>query len=182
MINYIGKNSGWYFAMILMVVGFVCLFFFQRSKSTQLIETGLNTVGHFQYQESSLLDFKQEKKGIWSYTIDGARYEKLKTIPFQINTNEYYTVYYDSKNKEDIEIAYDQFVLIGTFKNTEAIETNRSWLNSNVIDFKYKVKDTEYTRSQYLKSEMAVNPKKKYLVKYKVGSPQTAYIFVDSIK
>ena len=168
--------------MILVVVGFVYIFFFQRNKSAQLIETGLNTVGHFQYKESGLLDFKQSKQGTWSYTIDGTRYEILRTIPFKINTNEFYMVYYDSLDKENVEIAYDQFVLIGKFENTEATEISRSWLNSNVIDFKYKVKGTEYTRSQYLKSESAFNPRNKYLVKYKVGSPQTAYIFVDSLK
>ena len=173
---------GWYVAMIMMVVGFIYLFLFQRNKRTRLIETGLNTVGHFQYQESSLLDFKQSKQGIWSYTIDGTRYEILRTIPFQINSNEFYRVYYDSIDKENVAIAYDQFELIGKFENTEAIETSRSWLNSNIIDFKYRVEGKEYTRSQYLNSETAVNPSEKYLVKYKVGSPQTAYVFVDSIK
>jgi hypothetical protein len=177
------KNLGWYITMLILFSGIIYLYIYQRNYSKDLKINGKKTIGYSKLRESNLLDYKQKQIAEWKYEIDNISYtSKGKSTPFRLQNFEYYVIYYNPKNKEDIVIDYKDFVLNGNYKNTNSVSLKEDLFNSNRVVFEYSVGGKKYERTQSCELKNGIDLEKIYLVKYKVGKPEIAYIYLDSIQ
>jgi hypothetical protein len=177
------KNLGWLITLLILVSGIIYLYIYQKNHDKNLKLIGKKTIGRCKLREKSLLANKQNQTAEWKYKIDNISYRsKGKSTPFKLQNLEYYVIYYNPKNKEDIVIDYTDFVLFGDYKNTNCVNVKEDLYNNNEIVFEYSVEGKKYERRQICELKKGIDLDKKYLVKYKVGKPEIAYIYLDSIK
>ena len=177
------KNLGWYITMLILFGGIIYLYVYQKNYDKYLKINGKKTIGYSKIKESSLLDNKQEQIVEWKYTIDNISYtSKGKNTPYSLENFEYYVIYYNPKNKKDIIIDYKDFILNRNYKNTNSISIKEDFLNNNRVVFEYPVGGKKYERTQSCELKNGIDLGKVYLVKYKVGKPEIAYIYLDSIQ
>jgi hypothetical protein len=177
------KKLGWYITMLILFGGIIYLYIYQKNYDKDLKINGKKTIGYSKIKESSLLDYKQKQIAEWKYTIDNISYiSKGKSTPYNLENFEYYVIYYNPENKEDIVIDYKDYTLNGTFKNTNSVSLKEDFFNDNRVVFEYYVGGKKYERRQSCELKNGMDLEKIYLVKYKVVKPEIAYIFLDSIQ
>ena len=177
------KNLGWYITMLILFGGIIYLYIYQKNYAEKLKINGKKTIGYCKIRKNSLLDYKQAQIAEWAYEIDNISYKsKGKSTPFELQDFEYYVIYYNPENKEDITIDYKDFVLSGNYKNTNSVSLKEDLLNNNKVVFEYYVGGKKYERTQSFELKNGIDLEKTYLVKYKVGKPEIAYIYLDSIQ
>tara|TARA_X000000950_G_scaffold246919_1_gene304818 strand:- start:121 stop:663 length:543 start_codon:yes stop_codon:yes gene_type:complete len=177
------KNLGWYITMLILFGGIIYLYIYQKNNAEKLKINGKKTIGYCKIRKNSLLDYKQAQIAEWTYEIDNISYKsKGKSTPFELQDFEYYVIYYNPENKEDITIDYKDFVLNGNYKNTNSVSLKEDLLNNNKVVFEYYVGGKKYERIQSFELKNGIDLEKTYLVKYKVGKPEIAYIYLDSIQ
>jgi hypothetical protein len=72
--------------------------------------------------------------------------------------------------------------LNGNYKKTNSISLKEDLFNNNRVFFEYSVGGKKYERRQSCELKNGIDLDKIYLVKYKVGKPEIAYIYLDSIQ
>ncbi|ARV15016.1 hypothetical protein [Polaribacter sp. SA4-12] len=178
------NNLTWYFILLICVLGLFFLYKNQLKIDDDLKKNGIKTTGYSIVKDSSPLAYKQRQLVRWVYSIDGKNYrrKKTKSSSIKLENYEYYTIYYNTKDKEEIFVDYTEFILKGVYSNTESILVEKIALNKKDIYFKYIVDNIEYERYQKVKLGLTDDLTKKYLVKYNVTNPKIGYIYLDSIR
>ena len=178
------NNLTWYFILLICVLGLFFLYKYQLKIDDDLKKNGIKTTGYCIVKDSSPLAYKQRQLVRWVYSIDGKNYrrKKTKSSSIKLENYEYYTIYYNTKDKEEIFVDYIKFILKGEYSNTESILVEKIALNKKDIYFKYIVDNIEYERYQKVKLGLTDDLTKKYLVKYNVANPKIGYIYLDSIR
>ena len=177
------KNLGWYITMLILFgIVFYVIPKYQIDNDTKLLKNTYETVAYSRLETKNLLDYKNKQLISWNYTIDGRNYSKIKSQVNNIQNSEYYVIHYNPKNKEDIIINYEKFVLNGNYKKTNSISLKEDLFNSNRVFFEYSVGGKKYERRQSCELKNGIDLDKIYLVKYKVGKPEIAYTYLDSIQ
>ena len=107
--------------LILFGIVFYVIPKYQIDNDTKLLKNTYETVAYSRLETKNLLDYKNKQLISWNYTIDGRNYSKIKSQVNNIQNSEYYVIHYNPKNKEDIIINYEKFVLNGNYKKTNSI-------------------------------------------------------------
>ncbi|NQX82998.1 MAG: hypothetical protein HRT66_13540 [Flavobacteriaceae bacterium] len=151
-----------------MIFGLVYNLFYQRDHSEWLLNNGIKTEGRCINRGGSLL---------WSYKIGNEWIDNVEPRPYDSFENgEWFEIYYNPDDNEDIQVAYDKFILKGEYINTKSESLKMHWYNKRNVYFLYFIDGEKHVRYQKINYDDNIDLEKTYLVKYKKNNPDIAYI------
>ena len=163
-------------AFIIMVTGFVSLFFYQKNNSKNLEKNGLRTVGKIDVIGQDV---------VCTYTVKDQAYSKRVTSPYYgLVSGESYIIAYDSLDNDNFQIIYSLPVLSKEYQynNTKTENISTSFEDNEVVKYTFIVGNNKYERLQQIgEDKKSFNKQNTFLVKYNIINPQMAYVYLDSI-